>query len=71
MQRLAFDVFGRRVDVEATDGGWIAFYPGDDGKRRVAEFSIPSDLDADGILRYLDDLFHEAAIAQHSAVRRL
>ena len=71
MQRLRFDVFGRRIDVEATSDGWVAYVPGNDGKRRLANFSIPSDLEAAGIAQYLDDLFHEGATAKHSSVRLL
>lgn len=71
MQRLRFDVFGRRIDVEATADRWIAFLPGADGKRRPADIAIPSDLKVDGIVQYLDDLFHEAATPEHPRVRLL
>ena len=69
--RLQFDVFGRRIDVEATADGWAAFIPGNEGKRRAAGFSIPADLDPSGIATYLDDLFHESATARNPAVRLL
>lgn len=67
--RLLFDVFGRQVVVESTLGGWSAFYPGNDGKRRPVDVAIPSHLDAHGIMGYLDDMFHEHATAEHPAVR--
>jgi hypothetical protein len=70
-KRLTFDVFGRRIVVEATSGGWIAFYQENDGKRRRADFVIPRDLASDGIAQYLDDLFHEFATAEHPHVRVL
>lgn len=70
-ERITLDVFGRRIVVEATDHGWRAFYPGPDGKRRLADFAIPSHLDADGIARYLDDLLHEHATEAHPKVRIL
>lgn len=69
--RLRFDVFGRRLDVEWTEDGWVAFLPGNDGKRRSADIPIPAGLDAKDIVRYLDDLFHESASAKHPAVRLL
>ena len=71
MQRLRFDVFGRRIDVEATSDGWAAYVPGNDGKRRPAGFAIPSELAADAIAQYLDDLFHEGATVMHPSVRLL
>ena len=69
--RLAFDVFGRRLVVEATSDGWTAFYQGHDGKRRPADIVIPKDLDSVGIAKYLDDLFHEFATENHPHVRVL
>lgn len=69
--RLEFDVFGRRVVVEATADGWNAFYQGSDGKRRLADFVIPNNLDRTGIARYLDDLFHEFATEDRPRVRLL
>jgi hypothetical protein len=71
MQRLKFDVFGRRIDVEATGNGWAAYIPGNDGKRRSANLSIPPELDMTEIGQYLGDLFHEAASTQHPTVRLL
>lgn len=69
--RLEFDAFGRRILVEATADGWAAWIPGPDGKRRPADFAIPSDLEAPQIAGYLDDLLHERATADHPAVRIL
>jgi len=69
--RLVFDVFGRRIVVEATSDGWAAFYQGNDGKRRPADFVIPKDLDSVGIAKYLDDLFHEFATEDHPHIRVL
>ena len=54
-ERLRFDVFGRRIDVERKDGQWVPYIPGADGKRRPANIPIPSDLDASGIAQYFDD----------------
>ncbi len=67
-RRLSLDVYGRRVDVEATATGWAAFLPGVDGKRRPADFWIPAELDEEGVVRYLDDLFHESATTEHPTV---
>jgi hypothetical protein len=71
LQRLTFEVFGRRVIVEATPDGWAAFYRDNDGNRRPADFVIPPELGSDGIAGYLDDLFHEWASEDHPSVRVL
>jgi hypothetical protein len=60
-QPYLFDVFGRIMLIEASEGGWVAFYVGQDGKRRRADFQIPGSIDGDELAQYLDDLFHEDA----------
>ncbi|TAK85204.1 MAG: hypothetical protein EPO12_03570 [Aquabacterium sp.] len=67
---IRFDVFGRRVVVERRDGGWVAFYPGNDGKRRPADFVIPPDVADEELGQYLADLFHEAWSPRHPEVLR-
>jgi len=69
--RLQFDVYGRRIEIEATADGWATFIPGNEGKRRPAGIAIPADLDIDEIVQYLADLFHESATEQHPSVRLL
>lgn len=66
-----FDVFGRSVLVERTASGWRAWHLGAEGKRRPAEFQVPSNLAADELCGYLDDLSHEFATADRPAVRRI
>ena len=70
-ERLRFEVFGRRIDVERRDGQWEAYLPRADGKRRSANIPIAPDLDANGIAQYLDDLFHESASSKYPEVRLL
>lgn len=69
--KLRFNVFGRLLLVEAGTDGWKAFYMGADGKRRVADFSIPEFLREDELAQYLDDLFHEYAMPWNRDVRQL
>lgn len=70
-ERLRFDVFGRRIDVERTVDGWAAYLPGNDGKRRSAQIPIPADMSADEIGRYLADVLHESATPKRPNVRQL
>ena len=69
--RLKYEVFGRRIDVERRDGEWLAYFPGSDGKRRPANIPISSELDAEGIAQYFGDLFHEAVSDKYPDVRLL
>lgn len=72
MKSLKFDVFGRLLQVVATESGWQAFYAGDDGKRRPArDIVIPDGLEESDIERYLDDLCHEWASDKNNRVRRI
>ncbi len=57
------------VIVESTFNGWTAYYSGDNGKRRLADFLISAYLDIDEIQQYLDDLFHESAASKHQSVK--
>ena len=70
--RALFEVYGRRVLVVGTDGGWSAYYPGPDGKRRRAsDIVIPSYLSESKVRDYLADLCHEWASERYPDVRRL
>jgi len=72
MESLKFDVFGRNILVEKSADGWIAFYSGNEGKKRPAtDIVIPPSLSESKIEQYLADLFHESASQQHPDVKRL
>ena len=59
---LRFDVFGREIGVVRQDGAWRAVFVGKEGKHRTAPgVTIPPDLPASDLARFLADLFHEAA----------
>jgi hypothetical protein len=61
MGQIKFKVFGLIVLVEKDADGWRAYYPGTDGKKRLADFIIPKDIKDDELDQYLGDLFHENA----------
>jgi hypothetical protein len=71
MKSLKFNVFGRRVLVVSSEDGWQAFYLGEGKRRPATDIVVPSDLEADGIEQYLDDLCHEWATEHHPKVERL
>jgi hypothetical protein len=71
MDELRFNVFGKLVAIIGQPGSWQAFYPGNDGTRRPADFVIPTDITEDGLAEYLADLFHEDATPRRNTVHRL
>ena len=65
-------MFGRVVLVAESEGGWVVFYSGVEGKRRPArDIVLPPDILESEIEQYLGDLCHEWANEQHPDVRRL
>ena len=68
---IRFNVFGTLVGVEWKNGRWKPYYLGNEGKRRDADFIIPTDVAEDEIPHYLAVLFHEAATPERNEVQRL
>lgn len=72
MTRLKLDVFGRMVLIERSADAWQVYYVGGEGKRRRADdIFIPATIDETEIERYVADLCHEWATAQHPRVVRV
>ena len=72
MPPIKIKVYGVLVIVEMTDSGWAVFYPGADGKRRLAEnIVIPDFVEESKLENYLSDLCHEWATDRHPSVHRL
>lgn len=69
MMKLKFDVFGQLFHVEKNEAGWVAYNVGNDGKRSPTGLPIPPDLEASGIARFLDDIYHESATTSNPEVR--
>ena len=69
---MKLDVFGRIVDVIRDGNRWMAFYPGNEGKKRRAEdIVLPPELKEENIIEYIADLCHEWATPGNSEVKRL
>jgi hypothetical protein len=71
MPQYRFNVFGRLVVITGGPGNWSAFLLGTDGKRRRADFIVPSELGESELCRYLSDLFHESASSTQPVVTRI
>jgi hypothetical protein len=58
---MRFDVYGLfELEVRRTAEGWAVWRVGE-GRYREAGIVIPSEVPAEGVERYLDDLLHEGA----------
>ena len=68
---LRFDVFGMRVGIAKEGAAWKAYYLGNAGRKRPADFSVPAHLGEEELPRYLTALFREASSPQHPRVVRL
>lgn len=69
---MKYDVFGKRIEIKKNDSGWLVFYLGNEGKRRLAgDIIIPPDISEDKFIEYLSDLCHEWARTDHSEVKKL
>ena len=66
MKEFRFNIFGALIAVAGSEGNWRAFYFGADGKRRPADFVVPSDVAEGELCEYLADLFHENATPRNS-----
>lgn len=71
MPQHRFNVFGKLVVITGAPGGWSAFLLGTDGKRRKADFVVPSSLTESDLCQYLSDLFHESASSTQPSVTRI
>ena len=71
MKEYRFNVFGTLVAIVGGAGRWQAFYPGNDGKRRPADFIVPAGMAEDDLAEYLADLFHEDATPRRNEVIKM
>jgi hypothetical protein len=69
---IRFNVFGKHiVGVEWRNDEWKPYFLGNEGKRRDAEFVIPTDIPESELGHYLAVLFHESATPERNEVKRL
>jgi hypothetical protein len=71
MSELRFRVFGTLIAIVGTNSGWTPYFLGPDGKRRRADFVIPSFIQERDLGQYLGDLFHESATPSNNKVVRI
>lgn len=70
-ESLLFDVFGRLMQAQRTEGRWQLFLVGAEGKKRpVSDVSVPPHLSAEELLTFVDDQYHEFASPSQPSVRR-
>lgn len=69
---MRFSVFGRELLVRRERERWVCYYPGNEGKRRLArDLLIPDDATAAEVAGHLADLCHEWASRRYPSVELL
>ncbi|HJV00345.1 MAG TPA: hypothetical protein VJ752_07355 [Burkholderiaceae bacterium] len=71
MKEARFNIFGKLIAIVGANGAWNAFYLGNDGKRRPADFVVPNDVQEEDLCEYLADLYHENATPRNCNAVRL
>lgn len=71
VKELRFNIFGKLIAVTGSSGAWQAYYLGADGKRRPADFIVPSDVEESDLCEYLADLYHENATPRNCIAEQL
>lgn len=71
MSEFRFIVFGIHIAIVETVTGWTPYFLGPDGKRRRADFVVPSFIEERDLGQYLGDLFHESATPTNNKVVRV
>lgn len=70
--RILFDVYGTKMSVERRDDEWILYRESETGMRvKIYDVYIPSEIAADELLSFLDDMYHEHANTSQTKVIRL
>ena len=71
MSSHRFNIFGNIIVVESTKNGWLCFEAGSDGKRRRADFEVPSFVSEAELCEFLADLLHESATPRNPDAYRI
>ena len=71
MVDFKFNIFGTFIGFNRTPPGWQAFYLGNEGKGRPADFVVPDNIAEEDICEYLADLLHEHATPRNNEASRL
>ena len=67
---MLYDVYGRyQLEVTREEKRWVLYRVDGGRKRHFSDFTIPAELNAEEVARYLDDMLHEAARPDHSLRR--
>ena len=66
---MKLNVFGTRLEIVRAEGKWLAYYSGNEGKKRRADdIHIPDKLQEAEIAEYIADLCHEWANPENNTV---
>ncbi|MCG8312494.1 MAG: hypothetical protein MI976_04710 [Pseudomonadales bacterium] len=67
---MKVDVYGKHLEIQRSGSEWVAFYMGNEGKKRKADdIKIPKDIKEDDLVEYIADLCHEWSRPGNSEVK--
>ncbi|MCP4134178.1 MAG: hypothetical protein GY754_24610 [bacterium] len=59
---MKLNVYGKKIEIMKSGENWVVFYPGSEGKKRIADdIVIPPNIQQDELIEYIADLCHEWA----------
>ena len=65
------NAYGKRLELIKENSEWVVFSLGEGKKCREPELYIPSNLDSQGAIQFLEDLFHELATPENPNIQIL
>jgi len=69
-KQMKISVFGKEVEVLRNNNEWQVFYPGNEGKKRLAsDIVIPASTKEHEVVLYLADIYHEFATSKNPEVK--
>jgi len=64
---MIFSIYKRfNLEIVSEGGSWVVYKLGNGIKSRMHDIYIPNDVSSDGLVQYLDDIFHEYAVVGES-----
>ena len=66
---MKLNAYGRKIEIVRISDKWVAYYLGNEGKKRSAhDIIIPEELGENEMKKYLEDLLHEWATPSNNKI---
>lgn len=68
---MKIDAYGNVLEIIKENGEWAIYILGEGKKRRSFDIVIPSDLDEQNVILFLEDILHESATPENPRIKRV